>query len=457
MGVVCEATHVGLDAPVAIKFIRNDLNDNSELVQRFLNEARRAAALKNEHIARVHDVGQLESGDLYLVMERLEGVGLDAHLREHGPLPQTEAVTLVRQACEGLSEAHAAGIVHRDIKPENLFLVHRSDGERVLKILDFGISKQTSADAPTSLTNSEHSLGSPWYMSPEQMIDTSSVDYRADIWSLGVVLFELLTATRPFEGSSIPEFCARVLTGSTPALRERRPDIAPALDAIVLRCLAKAPEERPESVRALSAELEPFQHGAEEVFFRGGGEADDRATPISLMPPSRKSSRRTTLARSLGVLGILASLALAIGAFRVAPPETTDLPGPWDPGPGAPIKPVDPESTAVSSASPLPATVVPEPAPQHGVSQPGAPTDAKNDEDQRPHRAVEVADDTRGAPRDPGVRRQAPAARAPVLAPEEIRRRKERYERWIREQGLQRLDEVVVPAHSEAPASQSGG
>jgi serine/threonine protein kinase len=262
MGVVCAATHVGLDVPVAIKFIRTDLKDNSEFVQRFLNEARRAAVLKSEHVARVHDVGQLESGDLYLVMERLEGFSLDAHIREQSPLPQAVAVDFVLQACDGLSEAHAAGIVHRDIKPENLFLARRGDGKHTLKILDFGISKQTT-DAPSSLTNSNHSLGSPWYMSPEQMVDTSSVDHRADIWSLGVVLFELLTGTRPFEGSSIPEVCAGVLTVPTPAPRERRPEIQPELEAIVLRCLAKNPDDRYANVSALGADLKPFAASAD--------------------------------------------------------------------------------------------------------------------------------------------------------------------------------------------------
>jgi serine/threonine-protein kinase len=464
MGIVCEATHLGLDVPVAIKFIRTDLKDDPELVQRFLNEARRAAALQNEHVARVHDVGQLASGDLYLVMERLEGVGLDAHLREQGPLPQADAVRWVRQACEGLSEAHAAGIVHRDIKPENLFLARRGDGKRVLKILDFGISKQTTGDAPTSLTNSERSLGSPWYMSPEQMIDTSSVDHRADIWSLGVVLFELLTATRPFEGTSIPEVCAGVLTMATPALRERRPDIDPTLAAIVERCLAKSPDERPASVLELSRNLEPFtlspeaaveavDTGTEDAFFNREGDVDQPA-PISFVPLSRKSLRRVTLARWLGVLGILLTLALAIAAFSGAWSESRALPSDPALAPAPPAAPVDRVNTPPPPSAP-PVTVVPVPTTEEKLSEPRVPTDGGNAKSEAPPAASATAQPTpaRRPASDRGVGRQPPAAATPVLTPEEIRRRKERYERWLREQGLQRVDEVVVPSQSNDPGN----
>jgi eukaryotic-like serine/threonine-protein kinase len=449
MGVVCEAMHLGLGLPVAIKFIRTDLKDNSEYVQRFLNEARRAAALKNEHVAHVHDVGQLDSGDLYLVMERLEGVGLETHLRERGPLQPADAVDLVRQACDGLSEAHAAGIVHRDIKPENLFLARRVDGKRILKILDFGISKQTTGDVPSSLTNSERSLGSPWYMSPEQMIDSSSVDHRADIWSLGVVLFELLTATRPFQGSSIPEICAGVLTAPTPSLQERRPDVDPALESIVARCLAKNPEERPASVLELSRDLEPFagsrdaaepavESGVEGAFFRGGGEAKERATPTSLPPSTRKPSRRMALARSLGVLGIVASVALAIGAFARAQRETPEgqhLPAPA-PAPGVPSASSDPSDTLPQRSSAPPVTVLP----MLPTAEPPMVEATK------PSPSAGAA----GAPGKPAVTAES------ELTPEEIRRRKQRYEKWLREQGLRRLDEVVVPRRSEPPANTGG-
>jgi serine/threonine protein kinase len=258
MGVVCSATHVGLGTQVAVKLIRSDRQSDPASVERFLNEARTAASLKGEHVARVYDVGQLESGEPYLVMEQLEGVGLDAFIAGRGPLSQGEAIDIVLQACEGLAEAHAVALVHRDIKPANLFLARRPDGELTLKILDFGISKRLVDSALKGLTEPGRSLGSPSYMSPEQMLDASLVDQRADVWSLGILLFELLTKQCPFGGESVPQVCAAVLTALAPAPSERRSDIDAGLDVVVLRCLAKDPKDRYSSVAALAEALRPF-------------------------------------------------------------------------------------------------------------------------------------------------------------------------------------------------------
>jgi serine/threonine-protein kinase len=257
MGVVRAGTHMLLGTPVAIKVIHSELKDDSEAVQRFVNEARAAALLKGEHIARVFDVGVLESGEPYLVMEQLEGVSLDQYLAERGPLAEAEAVDIVLQACEGLAEAHAAGLVHRDIKPANLFLARRPDGQFSVKILDFGIAKRLHAVSP-ALTNPGKSLGSPWYMSPEQMLTPASVDARADVWSLGVLLFELLTANLPFEGESVPQICANVLAVEPLRLTHYRVDLAPELDAIMLRCLEKDPCRRFGSVSELGQALLPL-------------------------------------------------------------------------------------------------------------------------------------------------------------------------------------------------------
>jgi serine/threonine protein kinase len=257
MGVVRAGTHVLLGTPVAIKVIHSELKGDSEVVHRFINEARAAAALKGEHIARVFDVGALESGEPYLVMEQLEGVTLDQYLAGRGPLTRVEAVNIVLQVCEGLAEAHAAGLVHRDIKPGNLFLARRPDEQFSLKILDFGIAKRLDTVSP-ALTDPGKSLGSPWYMSPEQMLTPSSVDAHADVWSLGVLLFELLTARLPFEGESIPQVCANVLAAPAPRPSLHRADVGPELDAIVLRCLEKEPERRFDSVSELARALLPL-------------------------------------------------------------------------------------------------------------------------------------------------------------------------------------------------------
>jgi serine/threonine-protein kinase len=262
MGVVCAGTHVLLGTPVAIKLIHSELKDDAEAVGRFVNEARTAAGLKGEHTARVFDAGQLETGEPYLVMEQLEGLSLDQYLLGRGPLPHADAVAIVMQVCEGLAEAHAASLVHRDIKPANLFLAEAPDGHYSVKIIDFGIAKQpVRADTP-ALTNPGKSLGSPWYMSPEQMLTPASVDARADIWSIGVLLFELLTARLPFDGESVPQVCASVLGASPPRPREFRGDIAPELEAIVLRCLEKEPQRRFRSVHELAQALRPFASAA---------------------------------------------------------------------------------------------------------------------------------------------------------------------------------------------------
>jgi serine/threonine protein kinase len=265
MGVVCAATHLGLGTPVAIKLIRSDLKDDAESVVRFINEAKTAASLKGDHIARVYDVGQLETGEPYLVMEQLEGIGLDAFIREKGPLPQTEAVDIVLQVCEGLMEAHAVALVHRDIKPGNLFLARRPDGNFVLKILDFGISKRPRQGPVSLVTNPGRSMGSPWYMSPEQMMNPAAVDQRADIWSLGVLLYELLINDFPFTGDGVVQVCANVLVAPTPLPSTRRADIDPRLDAVVLRCLEKKAEARFQSVMELAEALQPLSSRAQQA------------------------------------------------------------------------------------------------------------------------------------------------------------------------------------------------
>jgi serine/threonine-protein kinase len=258
MGIVSAATHLHLQKAVAIKWIRPEYLDNHEMAARFLNEARAAAGLSNEHVARVLDFGKAEDGTPYLVMERLEGACLATVLLDRGPLPVREAVDYVLQICEALAEAHARGIVHRDIKPENLFLTHRLDGEPIVKVLDFGISKQPAGKAGRTLTNPSSSMGSPCYMSPEQMRNARTVDARTDIWSLGVVLFELLSGALPFDGESLPELCGSVICDPPRSLRDFRPDLPDGLEAAVDRCLQKSRDDRFADIAELARALESF-------------------------------------------------------------------------------------------------------------------------------------------------------------------------------------------------------
>jgi serine/threonine-protein kinase len=257
MGVVCAATHLELERKLAIKFVRPELAESNEFVTRFLNEARAAAALRSEHVAQVLDCGRLPSGTPYMVLEHLEGADLESIVGSRGPLPVALAVDLALQLCEALAEAHAAHIIHRDIKPQNLFVTEGPGGTPTLKVLDFGVSKRLYGGDP-SLTQGTQGVGSPHYMSPEQMTSPSDVDERTDIWSVGAVLFELLAGRPPFTGESLPEICAKVVTQPAPFIRSFRPNVPPRLESVVQRCLEKNRDQRFADMGELAEALAPF-------------------------------------------------------------------------------------------------------------------------------------------------------------------------------------------------------
>ncbi|WP_437940497.1 serine/threonine-protein kinase [Sorangium sp. So ce341] len=260
MGVVVAARHLRLEEPVAIKLLHSWLAERPDAIERFLREARAASRLTSDHVVRVFDVDLLESGAPFIVMEYLEGMDLRALLSERGPLPIGEAVSYVLDTCEAISEAHALGIVHRDLKPQNLFVARRRDGSVRLKVLDFGISKIVPTPGATGdgfITSTEVMLGSPLYMAPEQLGSPRAVDARVDIWALGVVLYQLLTARMPFAGGSFFETASAILHGEPVPPRALRDDIPEDLEATILRCLQKEPERRPGTVAALAGAIAP--------------------------------------------------------------------------------------------------------------------------------------------------------------------------------------------------------
>ncbi len=264
MGWVVVATHLQLEQRVALKFMRSATNP--EAVARFLREARAAARIQSEHVARVSDVGTLENGLPYLVMEYLEGEDLSQLIEAKGALPEYLALDYAIQACEGLAEAHAAGIVHRDLKPANLFLARRTDGSVRVKLLDFGISKLAPAagsQPEINMTSTQGLMGSPLYMSPEQMRSSRSVDQRADIWSMGTIIYEMLAGRSPFDGTTLPEVCAHILADEPGSLLALQPELSPELEAVVMRCLEKKPERRYPDVASLARALAPF--GTDEI------------------------------------------------------------------------------------------------------------------------------------------------------------------------------------------------
>jgi eukaryotic-like serine/threonine-protein kinase len=252
MGLVIRAHNMDIDERVAMKFLREDVQLESEHVERFLREAKACVRLKSEHVAKIRDVGTLEDGRPFMVMELLEGLDLGKLLVEQGSIDPNRAVDLILQACDALAEAHTLGIVHRDIKPTNLFLTKRRDESDLLKVLDFGISK-AQAGPEMSLTQTSSMLGTPAYMSPEQMRSARTADRRSDIWGLGTVLYELVEGRLPFEAASFAELCVMVATEPPAAMTK-----APHLQRVMERCLAKPLEERYQDIGELAFDLAPY-------------------------------------------------------------------------------------------------------------------------------------------------------------------------------------------------------
>ena len=253
MGIVAECMHLALNERRAVKMLRRDVLMDHDAVQRFVREAQAAVKLKSEYVAKVHDVGAFENGVPYMEMEFLEGHDLGQLLEQRGTLAIPWACELMLQTCEALAEAHSLGIVHRDVKPTNLFVTWRPDGSSLIKVLDFGISKSPMG-SDMNLTQTQSLLGTPAYMSPEQMRSARLVDTRTDIWSLGTVMYEVLEGRKPFEAESFSEMCVKVAV-DPPAPMTNTP---PPLQQVILRCLAKAPEQRYASMAELGRDLVPF-------------------------------------------------------------------------------------------------------------------------------------------------------------------------------------------------------
>jgi serine/threonine-protein kinase len=253
MGRVVRAAHLYLQQQFAIKVLLPHMAESAETVSRFLREAQSTSQLKSEHIARVFDVGKMPDGVPFMVMEYLQGNDLNQILRHHGPQRSQVVCDLMLQACEGMAEAHSLGIVHRDIKPSNFFITTRPDGTMLLKILDFGISK--TPVGITELTNNQTVIGTPTYMSPEQMKSGKIADQRSDIWSMGIVMYQMLVGRPPFVGESYPELVIKVGGESPPPIGLPLPA---GLEDVILRCLQKNPQLRQQNVGELARMLAPY-------------------------------------------------------------------------------------------------------------------------------------------------------------------------------------------------------
>ncbi len=363
MGVVTSGIHLDLGHHVAIKFLKSELASEPDALARFLREARAAASMTSPHATRIYDVGATKEGVPYIVMERLHGQGVDT-LLEAGPLPVEMAVRIIVQTADALDEAHALGIVHRDLKPSNLFLASTPAGGTVVKVLDFGISKRLGevGNASASLTAPHTLLGSPQYMSPEQLRDPSSVDRMTDIWALGVTLYELLVGQPPFDADSIPELYALILTKEHTRVSKVRREVPQAVADIVDRCLAEAKANRPVDMAAIVGAI--IHLCPDDVGTRA--HALMQRTSAKTYAPAARSKRRAALATVLAVLVVCLGGLLAVARSsspRQAPGHAAALlpPIPEDPTSAAPVArevdpavapPVDPAAEAAVQAGP---------------------------------------------------------------------------------------------------------
>jgi eukaryotic-like serine/threonine-protein kinase len=370
MGIVVAATHVQLQTRVALKFLLPAALGTAQIVERFAREARAAVQIQSEHVARVIDVGTLPTGSPYMVMEYLEGGDLADIVAKDGPMPVAQAVGYVLQACEAIAEAHSLGIVHRDLKPANLFLARRTGRDAVVKVLDFGISK-TSESGPSGLTQTSAMMGSPYYMAPEQMMSSKDVDARADIWALGVILYELLAGTPPFTAETMPEIVFMVTQRDPPPLGGTRADVPPGLAEVVTRCLLRDPTKRYANVAKLASALAPFGPPRSEISI----ERIARVLGASAPPPpdftakagapmqatsstwasSQSGARAPSKARMAAIAGavVVASVGIAWRALRSpAEPQRADRTPTTAVAPPAPSA-VEPSPAATAVIAPV--------------------------------------------------------------------------------------------------------
>jgi serine/threonine-protein kinase len=385
VGLVFEAEHIRLRQRVAIKVLAPHLRSEADVVTRFEREARAMGSLKSPHIATVFDVDTLPDGTPYMVMELLEGRDLHRHLREQPRMSNADIVSIVTQACEGLAVVHASGIIHRDLKPSNLFLTQAPSGGYLVKVMDFGISKLLGDE----VTHIGSSLGTPAYMSPEQIRASSEVDARSDIWALGVLLFRALSGTLPFDGEGITGMSVAVVNEAPKNLTELRPDLPPELVKVVERLLEKDPSARYQTVAEVREALQPFGDDTSQppsvVAMRAAAlepPSHVRAAQAAVTAPRVEAPLRTDRGAPGWIWIVALGIALGLGAIvalmwrfagdrasAIPPASTVDAPKVAPTSPEPPSVPTT-RSEATPPATDPPAPTTPNPsAPVHSAQK----------------------------------------------------------------------------------------
>jgi serine/threonine protein kinase len=426
MGVVVSAWHMGLEQRVAIKLLLSHMRDQEgSALERFQREARAAARIRSEYVCRVLDTGSLDDGTPFLVMEYLEGADLSDELMRRGRFDVPEAVRYVREACLALIEAHQAGVIHRDLKPANLFLVQRPDGSRSIKVVDFGVSKSISRSGTPHLTLTKTSslVGSPIYMSPEQLNSSKDVDGRTDIWALGTILYELVTGRTPFFGETIPQLVNAVLN-TEPVGFSALGITAPAgLEEVARRALSKQRDGRFATARELYEALGPYAADAP-----GSISGTQHKTPPptrSMNLPDGRAATAVAAASSVpdgrskkrGQFALLALLLIAAAGVAAF------LSRPNPPAPEARVPSVPSAPLREAGMLPAPSPAASEPAARLEAAPPGreavAPLAPAASADPQPpaNTVIPAARKPKERPRST-VAAEAPAVQAPPPKPE---------------------------------------
>jgi len=376
MGVVYRCVHTIIGKKVAMKVLRADLARDTEVTERFLNEAKAASSIGNAHIIDISDFGQFPDGAAYFVMEYLNGQPMSKLVEGGQPLPVQRILHLARQIAEGLSAAHAANIVHRDLKPDNIFLVDRGGQRDFVKILDFGIAKVSSSAEGSKLTRAGAVFGTPHYMSPEQAAG-QPVDHRGDIYSFGVILYELASGRLPFDADNFMGILTQHMYKAPVPIRALVPvpqDVPPGLEAIILKCLSKRPEHRYQSMHELILEFDRMHAGAvpdavPEMMARSGGfnvpvdyfMKGQMPQPVPATPSQPPRARRSRIPLYAGIAGVLAAIGIVVGIFAKSQSSSAlQTPQSAVNAEGKPTTPTDTNAAVVAaSASTIASTAKP--------------------------------------------------------------------------------------------------